>query len=210
MLVVDVDPALDLKPLPGGSMHFHDFGLFYADIRADAVRRARRSGAAAKPVRRLFRTLLAFVVLAVLGSGSVGARGAQRLAEARRGRYARALWPARLAVTSRLAEQQLHYVDEGSGPAIVLVHGSYASLRKWQAWAGVLKAKYRVIRFDRPGMGLSGPSPDARYDGEAEAALIGQLADHLKLDRFMLRRHIEQRRRRRPISPRSNPSGCKA
>jgi Protein of unknown function (DUF3089) len=41
LLVVDVDPALDLKPLPGGSMHYHDFGLFYADIRADAVRRAR-------------------------------------------------------------------------------------------------------------------------------------------------------------------------
>lgn len=41
MLVVDADPALELKPLPGGSMHFHDFGLFYADIRADALRRVK-------------------------------------------------------------------------------------------------------------------------------------------------------------------------
>lgn len=41
MLVVDADPVLELKPLPGGSMHFHDFGLFYADIRADAMRRAK-------------------------------------------------------------------------------------------------------------------------------------------------------------------------
>lgn len=39
-LVVDADPALDLKPLPGGSMHFHDMGLFYADIRANASARA--------------------------------------------------------------------------------------------------------------------------------------------------------------------------
>jgi hypothetical protein len=39
-LVVKADPALDLKPLPGGVMHFHDMGLFYADIRADAVRRS--------------------------------------------------------------------------------------------------------------------------------------------------------------------------
>jgi hypothetical protein len=38
-LVVDPDPSLALKPLPGGSMHFHDMGLFYADIRANAVRR---------------------------------------------------------------------------------------------------------------------------------------------------------------------------
>jgi hypothetical protein len=38
-LVVDPDPALALKPLPGGSMHFHDMGLFYADIRANAANR---------------------------------------------------------------------------------------------------------------------------------------------------------------------------
>jgi Protein of unknown function (DUF3089) len=40
ILVVDVDPALELQPLVGGSMHYHDFGLFYAEIRADAARRA--------------------------------------------------------------------------------------------------------------------------------------------------------------------------
>lgn len=38
-LVVDVDPVLDMKPLPGGSMHFYDMGLFYADIRANAAAR---------------------------------------------------------------------------------------------------------------------------------------------------------------------------
>ncbi len=35
-LIVDPDPALGLKPLPGGSMHYHDFGLFFADVRANA------------------------------------------------------------------------------------------------------------------------------------------------------------------------------
>ncbi|MFZ2994830.1 DUF3089 domain-containing protein [Sphingobium sp.] len=40
-LVVDVDPALDMKPLPGGSMHFHDMGVFYADIRANVAERVR-------------------------------------------------------------------------------------------------------------------------------------------------------------------------
>lgn len=33
-------PGLGLEPLPGGSMHFHDVGLFWADIRANAVLRA--------------------------------------------------------------------------------------------------------------------------------------------------------------------------
>ena len=36
-----VEPAADLalKPLPGGSMHYHDYGLFYADVRANAATR---------------------------------------------------------------------------------------------------------------------------------------------------------------------------
>lgn len=43
-LVVTPDAALGLKPLPGGSMHYHDFGLFWADVRADAVRRSEAFG----------------------------------------------------------------------------------------------------------------------------------------------------------------------
>lgn len=39
-LVVAPDPALNLQPLPGGSMHYHDLGLFYADVRANAQLRA--------------------------------------------------------------------------------------------------------------------------------------------------------------------------
>jgi hypothetical protein len=57
-----------------------------------------------------------------------------------------------------IGKQALHIVDEGSGPPVVLVHGSYASLRQWDHWADLLKGQYRVIRFDRPAMGLSGPS----------------------------------------------------
>ncbi len=82
--------------------------------------------------------------------------------------------------------QALHLVDEGTGPPVMLVHGSFANLRMWQDWADRLKPGYRVIRFDRPGSGLSGPNPAGRYDGDAEAELIGKLADQLKLDRFFL------------------------
>ena len=37
VLVVDADPALGLAPLPGGVMHYYDLGLFYADVRRNAV-----------------------------------------------------------------------------------------------------------------------------------------------------------------------------
>ena len=36
MLVVEPAAGLGLDPLPGGVMHYHDYGLFYADIRANA------------------------------------------------------------------------------------------------------------------------------------------------------------------------------
>jgi pimeloyl-ACP methyl ester carboxylesterase len=136
-------------------------------------------------VKRLFRTLVALVALALLGMAVfvLAARsGWLKPDEAEmRARYG---LPGSQYIA--LGTQQLHYVEEGSGPVVVLVHGSYASLRQWDHWADALKGNYRVIRFDRPGMGLSGPSPDARYDGGAEAPLILALADRLGLGKFVL------------------------
>jgi len=34
-----LDPLLNLNALPGGALHYHDIGLFYADVRANAVLR---------------------------------------------------------------------------------------------------------------------------------------------------------------------------
>lgn len=40
-LVTTPDPSLGLEPLPGGSLHYHDIGLFWGDIRANAALRAK-------------------------------------------------------------------------------------------------------------------------------------------------------------------------
>jgi hypothetical protein len=50
-LIVEPASALGLKPLPGGSMHYHDYGLFYADIRANAQLRAAAWRPEGKPAR---------------------------------------------------------------------------------------------------------------------------------------------------------------
>ena len=134
----------------------------------------------------LRRTLAGLVLVLVLAGAAafVGAARAGWLrpdAAALRARYG---LPASRFET--IAGQPLHYVDEGHGPAVILVHGSFASLRMWDAWAAALTPRYRVIRFDRPRMGLSAPSPDGRTDGAAEARVIGALADRLGLARFAL------------------------
>ncbi len=55
----------------------------------------------------------------------------------------------------------IHYKDEGSGPPILLVHGSMSSLKTWDGTASYLVANgYRVIRYDLPGFGLSDGASD--------------------------------------------------
>lgn len=55
----------------------------------------------------------------------------------------------------------VHYFDEGQGPVILMLHGSFGNLHTFDDIALQLKDRYRVIRFDQPPAGLSGPAPDA-------------------------------------------------
>jgi len=54
----------------------------------------------------------------------------------------------------------VHYRDEGTGPALLLVHGSYGNLHSFDGMLPLLRERYRVIRFDQAPGGLSGTVPD--------------------------------------------------
>lgn len=82
--------------------------------------------------------------------------------------------------------QAVHFVDQGQGPVIMLLHGSFGSLRNWNVWVARLVSRYRVIRFDRPRMGLSGAEPAGRSGSEQEMRVIAALAAKLRVDRFFL------------------------
>ena len=56
----------------------------------------------------------------------------------------------------------VHYRDEGSGPPVVLVHGTGANLFTWDAWAAALSPSHRVVRLDLPAFALTGPRLDGR------------------------------------------------
>src|ERR1700744_286486 len=51
----------------------------------------------------------------------------------------------------------VHYVDEGSGNTIVMIHGFASSLHTWNRVADELRREYRVIRLDLPPFGVTGP-----------------------------------------------------
>ena len=85
--------------------------------------------------------------------------------------------------------QFVHFRDEGpkTDPVpLVLVHGTAASLHTWQGWAGDLRARKRVITFDLPGFGLTGPNAGGDYRGDTYARFVLRLMDELKVQRCVL------------------------
>jgi pimeloyl-ACP methyl ester carboxylesterase len=69
------------------------------------------------------------------------------------------------------------------GPAVILLHGFGASLDTWEPWAQALSARYRVIRFDLPGFGLTGPDPTGDYTDTREMKILTGLMDQLGIAR---------------------------
>ena len=69
---------------------------------------------------------------------------------------------------------RLHYVDQGSGTPLVLLHGNGSMVQDFQS-SGLIDLaakKYRVIAFDRPGYGHSDRPRSTIWTPEAQADLI--------------------------------------
>jgi pimeloyl-ACP methyl ester carboxylesterase len=84
---------------------------------------------------------------------------------------------------------QVHVRDEGprnDPEPIVLLHGTSASLHTWEGWATALKGQRRVIRFDLPGFGLTGPFPDNDYSMQHYVKFTLELLGKLDAPRVVL------------------------
>jgi len=80
----------------------------------------------------------------------------------------------------------VHYVDEGEGPPIILLHGTGASLHTWDLWTKKLKENYRVLRITLPGFGLSGPRLDKRYEIKDYVDFIDNFVELVGIEKFYL------------------------
>ena len=81
---------------------------------------------------------------------------------------------------------RVHYVDEGQGPALVLLHASFMSLHSWNDLASRLKGRFRVIRFDSMTKGLTGPDPKNDYSLQHNERILAALSDKLGVREFFL------------------------
>lgn len=69
---------------------------------------------------------------------------------------------------------RVHMRDEGprDGPVLMLLHGSNSSLQSWEPWVEDLKRDHRVISFDFPGHGLTGPAKSGVYTATSYLQII--------------------------------------
>jgi pimeloyl-ACP methyl ester carboxylesterase len=81
---------------------------------------------------------------------------------------------------------KIHYKDQGHGPAVLLIHGSMGDTIDWDGWVDVLSPRYRVIRIDLPGFGLSGEIANGNYSIDRDLSLIDGLMDTLGAETFAI------------------------
>lgn len=101
----------------------------------------------------------------------------------------RARWAPAPSRFLSLDGMEVHLRDEGPADdpvPLVLVHGTASSLHTWEGWVDRLKARRRIVSFDRPGFGLTGPHPTGDYSMAGSAAFIGRLLDRLGIGRAVL------------------------
>ena len=81
---------------------------------------------------------------------------------------------------------RMHYVDEGSGPPVLLVHGTPTWSFEYRHVTRAVSDACRCIAPDHLGFGLSDRPRQASYTPEAHAARLRQFVDSLGLDRFAM------------------------
>lgn len=75
---------------------------------------------------------------------------------------------------------RVHYVDEGAGPPLILLHGNPTWSFLYRNLILSLRDQYRCIAFDYPGFGLSEAAPGYGYTPAEHAEVLEDLV--LRLD----------------------------
>jgi len=81
----------------------------------------------------------------------------------------------------RISDGVLHYLDEGTGPVLLFVHGTPTWSFEWRHLVSALSPRFRCIALDHLGFGLSERPGGADYAPDAHARRFAEFADALDL-----------------------------
>lgn len=81
---------------------------------------------------------------------------------------------------------RMHYLDEGSGDPILLVHGTPTNSYEFRHLIAALSSTHRCIAPDHLGFGQSSRPADFAYTPEAHAAVLREFVEKLDLNHITL------------------------
>lgn len=76
---------------------------------------------------------------------------------------------------------RIHYIDEGAGPLLLMIHGNPAWSRLYRDVVSALRGEFRCIALDLSGFGLSTPPPAFSFLPEDHARLTTAFVEQLDL-----------------------------
>jgi pimeloyl-ACP methyl ester carboxylesterase len=80
----------------------------------------------------------------------------------------------------------LHYISQGWGEPLLLIHGLGANLYTWNRTAALLAKKYRVIAVDLPGFGKSSKLTKAKYGLDDQVDRLEKFLRALNIEKCFL------------------------
>lgn len=81
---------------------------------------------------------------------------------------------------------RVHYRDEGDGPTLLLIHNELGSLASWDKWVEEIGDRYRIVRMDLPGFGLTGSASVQDFSRSATVNFLTRFIDELGLTNINL------------------------
>lgn len=85
----------------------------------------------------------------------------------------------------------VHYRDQGKrdGRPVIFLHGSSGSLHVFEPLIGKIRGSYRLISYDHPGHGLTGPHPSNDYSYAGYSHVLDLVLSELHIEKFVLVGH---------------------
>ncbi|MGE5663116.1 MAG: alpha/beta fold hydrolase [Deltaproteobacteria bacterium] len=143
-------------------------------------RRRIHAGGAAPARRPALRAALSCILLGLLAASGTGCSHAAR--NSRHEVYERARYGLdRFATPGGL---NVHYVEAGAGPPVLLIPGAFTTYRTWDRIMPLLAGRHRVIAIDYVGVGDSDkPSEGFGYSAAEQADVVAEMIRGLGLGR---------------------------
>jgi haloalkane dehalogenase len=80
----------------------------------------------------------------------------------------------------------IHYIDEGTGQTLLLLHGNPSWCFLYRKIVAGLKPSFRCVALDFPGYGMSDAPAGYGYTPQEHAAMLEQFVDRLNLQQFTI------------------------